>query len=134
MKLFLDTNFIIDWLFREEYKADCEELLKIGDIRGFRFAVSFLSLANLAYIARKQPKELLYANLIKLCNVFEIVPNDRNHIIHAIQTNAYDYEDALQYASAIDAVCECIISRNGKDFRFSAIPVMTATEFIQSYK
>lgn len=38
MKIFLDTNFIIDWLFREEYKTDCEQLLKIGDVRGFRFA------------------------------------------------------------------------------------------------
>lgn len=133
MKIFLDTNFIIDWLFREEYKTACEQLLVIGDQRNIRFAVSFLSLANMAYIARKQPKELLYSNLSKLCTLFEIIANNKEHILRAINMGASDYEDALQYSSAIEAGCDCIITRNSKDFQFSEIPVMSATEFMEKF-
>lgn len=133
MKIFLDTNFIIDWLFREEYKSSCVMLLEKGDNLGYKFAVSFLSLANLAYIARKQPKNLLYGNLQKICNLFEIVPNNKQHILQAIKLDAYDYEDALQYTFAIDAGCQCIISRNEKDFYFSEIPVMSASDFLNKF-
>lgn len=37
MKIFLDTNFIIDYLIREEYKASCEQLLSIGIRNKFDF-------------------------------------------------------------------------------------------------
>lgn len=131
MRIFLDTNFIIDWLFREDYKTSCEQLLDKGDLKGYKFIVSFLSIANLAYIARKQPKDLLYSNLTKICELFEIVSNNRQHIIEAIRTDSSDYEDALQYVTAIDAKCDYIISRNKKDFTFSKIPVLSANEFLK---
>lgn len=130
MKIFLDTNFIIDWLFRDEYKSVCKQLLDKGNLLGYQFAISFLSLANLAYIARKQPKHILYNNLLEICQLFEIIPNNRQHIIDAVKLNATDFEDALQYQSAIDANCQYIISRNVRDFKFSKIPIMSASEFL----
>lgn len=130
MKLFLDTNFLADWLFRDEYKTDCERLLKLGELHKYTFAVSFLSLANLAYIARKQPKSLLYSNLINICNMFEVVANNKSHLLKAISVNPRDYEDAIQYAAAVDAGCDCIISRNEKDFEFSEIPVFSTADFL----
>jgi len=45
-----------------------------------------------------------------------------------------DFEDSLQYFSAIDSDCEIIITRNGKDFKKSMIPVMTADENLKSIK
>lgn len=131
MKIFLDTNFIIDWLFREEYKVSCERLLEIGNLKGYKFAVSFLSLANIAYIARKQPKEILNRCLTQVCKLFEIVPNNMTQVLESIKLDPPDFEDGLQYVSAIDAECDYIISRNCKDFTFSKIPVMPASEFLE---
>ena len=41
-----------------------------------------------------------------------------------------DFEDALQYFSAERASVDVIITRNGKDFVASTIPVMTAGEYL----
>ena len=43
-----------------------------------------------------------------------------------------DFEDAMQYYSALKAKADIIITRNGKDFTASQIPVMTATEYLDS--
>ena len=45
-----------------------------------------------------------------------------------------DFEDALQYFSALRKECDIIITRNGKDFKKSQIPVMTPNEFLKSIK
>lgn len=45
-----------------------------------------------------------------------------------------DYEDSLQYYCAVQAECNLIITRNGKDFKESEIPVLTAVEYLKSRK
>jgi len=44
-----------------------------------------------------------------------------------------DFEDAIQYYSAIENSQDIIITRNLRDFKSSKIPVMTAGEFIKSF-
>ena len=51
-----------------------------------------------------------------------------------LNSDIKDFEDALQYFSATESECEIIITRNGKDFKKSLIPVMTANEFLSSLK
>ena len=41
-----------------------------------------------------------------------------------------DFEDAMQYYSAMQAGTEAVITRNGKDFTNSKLPVMTAGEYL----
>ncbi|HBG40814.1 MAG TPA: twitching motility protein PilT [Porphyromonadaceae bacterium] len=41
----------------------------------------------------------------------------------AINSNFKDFEDALQYYSAIASGCDLIITRNEKDFKDALIPV-----------
>ena len=52
----------------------------------------------------------------------------------ALASKFKDYEDAMQYYTAVKAKADAIITRNGKDFAFSKIPVMTATEYIATLK
>ena len=47
--------------------------------------------------------------------------------------NVRDFEDGLQYYSAAQAKCKCIITQNKKDFYFSAIEVLNADEFLMKY-
>jgi len=44
-------------------------------------------------------------------------------------TNFKDFEDGIQYYSALEANCQLIISRNGKGFKNSSIPVMRPNEY-----
>ena len=43
-----------------------------------------------------------------------------------------DFEDAMQYYTVLKAKADAIITRNGKDFAGSKLPIMTATEFLTS--
>ncbi|MGC1632212.1 MAG: PIN domain nuclease, partial [Gelidibacter sp.] len=52
----------------------------------------------------------------------------------ALNSSFKDFEDALQYFSATESECKIIITRNGKDFKKSLIPIMTAQEFLSSLK
>ena len=40
-----------------------------------------------------------------------------------------DFEDAMQYYTALRAKSDAIITRNGKDFTASKLPVLTPSEF-----
>ena len=52
----------------------------------------------------------------------------------ALASKFRDYEDAMQYYTAVKAKADVIITRDGKDFTYSKIPVMTATEYIATLK
>lgn len=45
---------------------------------------------------------------------------------------AKDFEDALQYHSALSAHCDVIVTRNTKDFYFSELTVSTPAQFLSS--
>ncbi|MDE5662648.1 MAG: PIN domain-containing protein [Muribaculaceae bacterium] len=129
-KIFLDTNFIIDYFVREDYNGDAEKLLQLGDRLNFKFFISYLSVANFAYIMRKLPASQLNDIIYKICNIFNVVDNTRSQILKNLETGFKDFEDGLQYQCAIDSDCDCIITRNKNDFTNSTIPVMTAAEYI----
>ena len=132
-KIFLDTNFIIDFMLREEYRPLCKKILDEGDLKGKWFYISFLSVANFAYIARKVPFDLLYRYLQLISDSFIILDHNKDQLDKAISLKAKDFEDALQFQCAKQAACECIITRNKKDFNFSDLPVFTPKEFLNKY-
>lgn len=132
-KIFLDTNFIVDYFIRDDYRAISETLMSSADKDGSKFYISYLSVANFAYIARKTAKDKLMNYLLLILELFEIVPNNASQISKAIKLEASDFEDALQYEAALEAGCDCIITRNARDFSFSSLPVYSATEYVQQY-
>lgn len=132
-RIFLDTNFIIDYLLRDEYKKSCTHFLSEGKKRGYVFYISYLTIANFAYVARKLPFSSLQEYLKILISIFEIIPNNKEQIQKSLIINSLDFEDSLQYSSAIEANCDCIITRNVKDFGFSEIEVISASDYVTKY-
>ena len=128
--IFLDTNFIIDYFVREDFNEEAERLLQLGDSQNLKFYISYLSVANFAYIMRKLPVSQLNDIILRVCKIFQVVDNTRDQILLTLQSGFKDFEDGLQYQCALAANCDCIISRNKKDFVTSSIPVMTASEFL----
>ena len=129
-KIFWDTNLLLDLLARPDYSDSANKILMIGSRKRIIFCISFLSLANFAYILRKNDKEELYSFLTFICRNFNVLKNDANDILKAIKIGAKDFEDAIQYETALTGNCDCIITRNKQDFYFSQIPVFTPEEFI----
>ncbi|MDE6544238.1 MAG: PIN domain-containing protein [Muribaculaceae bacterium] len=128
--IFLDTNFIIDYFVREDFNEEAEKLLQLGESQNLNFYISYLSVANFAYIMRKLPVSQLNDIILRICKIFQVVDNTQDQILLTLQSGFKDFEDGLQYQCALASNCDCIISRNKKDFVTSFIPVMTASEFL----
>lgn len=131
--IFLDTNFVIDYLLRPEYKVVSQRFLEYCAREGCKLTISTLSVANFAYIARKLPKAELYDYLKILTSLFELASLTEKVIASAIKMELPDFEDALQYQCALAAGAGCIITRNSKDFIGATIPVLTAEECIKKF-
>lgn len=137
-RVFLDTNFLMDLFGREadpdsginQYEQTAVEVLSKGDQKNLQFFVSFLSVANFAYLLRKSEKTLLYSQLLTIRELFTILPNTENNIYNVLSETPNDLEDAIQYDTAIAGSCDCIITRNAKDFPFSKIPIYSPQEFL----
>lgn len=128
-RIFLDTNIILDLLIRDEYKPIIRALIeRCSDKELF---ISFLTVANAAYIMRKYPKSKINENIDLILDLFNIVSNDRSQLEKAIKIEAPDFEDVLQYQAALSTKCEVILTRNAKDFPFAKIPVMSVPEFLK---
>lgn len=135
-KLFVDTNIIID-LFakREPFYAEAATLFSLADTKKLYLSVSALTFANTNYIllqSKKQDEAKLILRKLKL--IVSVVSLDEKIIGLSLNDNDFkDYEDALQYYTALENGDEAIITRNLKDFRKSKLPVMTAAQFLKNF-
>lgn len=133
--VFLDTNILLDFLLRREGVDNAKEILKQGYQGKIDLYVSSLSFSNIAYIVRKQFKgEALYKMLTTIREMVSIVSVDVSIIDNAINSQAPDFEDAIQYFSAKDIKADYIVTNNIKDFLFSNIKVLTSKEFVQIHQ
>lgn len=61
-RIFLDTNIIIDFILERDGAENAANILQLGEDGKIELAVSFLTMANTAYIARKgHTQEQLYS-------------------------------------------------------------------------
>jgi predicted nucleic acid-binding protein len=136
MILFLDTNVMLDFLGeREPFYISSAKIATLADKRKLKINVSALSFATVSYFLTKyegvkKTKEKLrkFKVISGICELDELI------IEKGLNSNFSDFEDSLQYYSALRAECDIIITRNGKDFKKSQIPVMTPDEFLHSLK
>lgn len=133
MKLFLDTNVILDTVLQRENYLSASILLSLCDAKEVNGCASILTMANVAYIARKgRNRDDLKAILADLSAMLTVLSMDSKQWEKALSTDAPDLEDVLQYECAKANDCDIIITNNVKHFRFSDIKVMTAKEFLDT--
>ena len=134
-RVFIDTNIFLDILFRREQFVD--DALSIFDMAvdgQIVLLISDLSIANIKYITRKEISIEKFYNLIQTFRpIFTIVPLGAEVIDKAISLRASDFEDALQYFSAVQAEADCLITRNIKDFAFADMEVLDSKTFVVKY-
>jgi predicted nucleic acid-binding protein len=135
MKIFLDTNILIDFISEREGVEEASTILKLGEEGNFELVTSFLSMANTAYIVRRgHTRDQLYMILNTLAELIDILPMDSSQFSSALRKQSSDFEDMLQYQCALAAGCDIIVTRNTRDFTFSIIPVLSAKEFLLHLK
>lgn len=133
-RLFLDTNIVLDFLLeRDEWLDDVAAILSLADNEKIEVYCSTLSLATASFFMEKakMPHSLLRRKLSGFCEICKLSPVDENIVRQALTSSFTDFEDALQYYSALAVEAEVIITRNGKDFASSNLPIMTADEWLK---
>ncbi len=65
---------------------------------------------------------------------FEVVPLTKDILRQARTKKGKDYEDLIQYFSAIHSGCEYVITRNKKGFPPIGIKLATPREFLKSFQ
>ena len=133
-KLFLDTNIILDLLAnRTPFYTEAAELFSLADKKKIELSISTLCLADTNYILSRQNPEMEVRKILRKFKVLvNILPLDDKITDLALNSEFRDFEDAIQYFTAIENDQDIIITRNQSDFKDSKIPVMTAGEFIKS--
>jgi predicted nucleic acid-binding protein len=133
-KLFLDTNIILDLLAnRMPFYTEAAELFSLGDKNKAELSVSALCFADTNYIlSRQNPQTEVRKILRKFKVLVNVLPLDDKVTDLALNSEFRDFEDAIQYFTAIEYDQDIIITRNQSDFKESKIPVMTAGEFLKS--
>jgi predicted nucleic acid-binding protein len=118
---------------REPFYEAIAKLASLADMGKLSLVVSPISIATVNYFLSKfQTPEIAREKLRKFKIICEICKLDEPIIEKGLNSSFKDFEDSVHYFSAIAADCEIIITRNGKDFKKSSIPVMTADEYLKS--
>lgn len=133
-KVFLDTNVLIDYLARRgQFFQSAAQIVQLGQERQCQLLVSALSFATASFILESHHKltnEVIvqkFAQFVKMCNV---TPVDSLIIDEAIASRFSDFEDAMQYYSAIREGADAIITRNSDDFDAANIEIYEPQKFL----
>ena len=134
MKVFIDTNILIDFLAaRQPFAEDAIALFQLADDNEIELMVSDLSIVNTIYVLRRMHYGLteIYDSLDSIRPLLTITSMGTSVIDRCLQHRSDDFEDEMQYLSAVDANADYILTRNAKDFDFGDGSVMTPRGFFE---
>lgn len=131
-RILVDTNIIIDLLTkRKEFYIPASELFTLADKKEIKLAISSLTFANTFYMISKELNDKKAKEILRKFKLLvKVLPMDDKIIDLSLNSDFKDFEDAIQYYTAIENNLEIIITRNLKDFKLAKIPVMTAENYL----
>jgi len=136
MKVFLDTNVMLDFVGeRNPFFEDAQIIANLADKGKITIYVSALSFATCSYFLTKEFGTLIAKDkLAKFKILSNIIALDEIILEKSLLSKFSDFEDGLQYFSALKESCKYLLTRNEKDFKSSEIAIMNPKEFLISLK
>jgi len=131
-KIFVDTDVILDLLAeRIPHFHFSAVLFTFAEIKKLELYTTPLILANTFYILRKQlGNEGAKNTLRKLRILLHVVDSSESVIDKALNSSFTDFEDAIQYYTAVENDISLILTRNLKDYRNASVLVQTPETFL----
>ena len=138
VKVFLDTNIIMDFLEKERKRhaassAVIRECL-VGNIKG---CISETVVTNCSYLLRKTYSQTQLNEIFSNFSLyFEYLSINNLSIQKACKVNIRDLEDAILYQIALEHSCQYFVTTNSKDFFSISQPILkvvTPEEFMEIY-
>ena len=147
MRIFLDTNVILDYLLKRKSYNKVRQILTAVEHGKIDAVVSFSSYCTLDYIISQDLKSQGIKNPERLRRERELL----NGILDLVEigiisksscrtaTNDPDFtdiEDSLQYRCAQESLCEVIVTINLKDYKNVSgadLRIMSPADFVKEY-
>lgn len=119
MDILIDTNIILDLLFKRDGYKLASDLFKIISDQGYTAYITASAVTDLFYIIHKNIRDTneTYKSMeyiFKLVNVIGVTPEDIND---AFLSRWKDFEDCVQYTTAKNNNMDYIVTANIKDYK-----------------
>ena len=136
-KVFLDTNVVLDFLAdRFPFNESAAKIFELNDRSKIKCYCSVITITDVYYILSRQLSKVktlnLIKNLIKQVNLVTVSPKE---LIAAANYESFnDFEDGIQYFTALDMAADCIITRDKKGFKKAVnIEIVAPDEFLVKF-
>ena len=131
MRVFVDTNVILDYILQREHYAEAKQaitqelasnnkmLMSVGGFYTMLFVVDKyfrLELHQGRVAATAQTRDVMR----KVLGVFTVAEHDNASLLRGLDDETYnDIEDSCQYQLAVKSGCEKLLTFNSSDFPIS---------------
>lgn len=133
MKVFLDTNILIDFLSnRPPFTQESVQLFQLSENGKIQLFTSTHVIATAHYVLKKFVADIeLRQTLSEISEILTVVDVTASALKTALKSSHKDFEDAIQIATAQEIKrLDYIITRNLKDFKTSTIPAISILELL----
>jgi len=131
-RLFIDSDVILDLILqREDHFEVARNLFAQYQQGKCTLFTSSIVLANMHFIIRKL-HDVKFANssILFINKHFKIIDANNEDIESAIQSKFSDFEDGVQYFSALRSrKIDALVTRNVKDYKHALLPVFTPKQW-----
>jgi predicted nucleic acid-binding protein len=130
-KVFIDSDIILDLVQKRtphfQPAVDLFTLIEENRVKGF---VSPLIFSNLYYILRKvESRHFARDVLSRLKALLGVLTIDEKIIQLSLLSNFNDFEDAIQYYTAMENHLDYLVTRNKNDYKEPGIVICNAKEY-----
>lgn len=148
MRVFLDTNVVMEFLGHRTFKDDARKILEAAFQGGIEACMSAGGIYTLSYLLGIDLKkrnihepgktEKVRALMMELLGSYvSVIDVSHDGMLTALADKSFhDLEDAYQYYCAGENECEAVITINIKHFKGrhrKTIPVYTPSEFVKQF-
>ncbi len=133
--LLVDTNIILDLLAkRTPFYENAARVFSLADTGKIELSISSLTFANTNYVLLRLKSATEAREILRRFRLLVTVLSLNEKIIDlALNDSKFiDFEDGLQYYTALENSLDIILTRDIKGFKASKLPVMSPGEYLES--
>ncbi len=137
ISVLIDTDVLIDVaLGRKDFVESASAILDMAEANQIKAFIAWHSISNFYYVVEADSETADTLQFIReLLSFVKVAPTTTKDALYALDLDFKDFEDAIQFFTALTYKnIDIIVTRNIKDFKKSALPVLTPETFLKTYE